>query len=456
MARSDSETELAVDDVLGIEKQLEGFLKPYLGLLTRREQQAHAAMYVNGRLRQLPRRTTEPIATERGKKRRSLQHFVGAGKWDDEAIRSKMCRQVATEMGSADGVLILDGSGFQKSGPESVGTQRQWCGRLGKEEQCQVGEFLVYASDGSVALVDCELYLPKSWANDKKRRAKCHVPKDVTFKTGWQLAAQMVFDRGRLLPHRWVVGDENYGRPTEFRDLLFEKAEQYVLEVPCEAKVRLARGGDWTRADAWADSLPPRAWESFTTRDGEKGPIHVRAAKARVYTPRTSGKSVERPEVLVVVRNDRDSKTWTYLASDTQTGLKELVRVGACRHGIEQALNMGKGDVGLDEYELRSWVGWHHHMTLSMLSLWFLVCEHRRIKKILLQSPSLRSVVRSLSQPSSPAPHKKSPRSSPRSSAATTRPAAATGNDDGDARRRGYKHARPSSENADDELAQSN
>ena len=460
MARSDSETELAVDVVEGIEERLEKFLKPFLRLLQRREQREHAAIYVNGRLRELPRRTTEPIATERGKKRRPLQHFVGAGKWDDGALRSKMCRQLAAEMGSADGVLILDGSGFHKGGPESVGTQRQWCGRLGKEEQCQVGEFLVYASRGSVALADCELYLPKTWANDRERRARCHVPKDVAFKTGWLLAAQMVFERGRLLPHRWVVGDETYGRPTELRDLFFEKDEQYVLEVHCDAKVRLARGGDWMQANAWADALPQRAWQRFTTRDGEKGPIEVRAVKTRVYTPRAPGKGGERPEVLVVVRNDRDSKTWTYLASDTRSNLKELVRVGACRHGIEQTLNMGKGDVGLDEYELRSWVGWHHHMTLSMLSLWFLVCEHRRIKKTLQQSPLLRSVMRSLSQPPSYGTRAKSPRSSARSSAATTRPAAITGNADDDAHRRAYRRVRPSRDVAGDlphgELAQFN
>jgi hypothetical protein len=148
------------------------------------------------------------------------------------------------------------------------------------------------------------------------------------------------------------------------------------------------------------------------------------------------------------------------LASDTRTNLKELVRVAACRHGIEQALNMGKGDVGLDEYELRSWVGWHHHMTLSMLSLWFLVCEHRRIKKILQQSPLLRSVVRSLSQPSSHQARNKSPRSSTRSSAGTTRPAATTGKADDDDLLQGYKHGLPSPENADDlllgELAQFN
>jgi SRSO17 transposase len=447
MGRSRHETEVPVDDLAGMQERLDGFLTPYLKLFARAEQREHAAIYINGRLRQLPRRTLEPIATEHGKKRRPLQHFVGAGKWDDEVIRAKLCRRVATEMGNAEGVLILDGSGFQKTGPDSVGTQRQWCGRLGKEEQCQVGEFLVYASSGSVALVDCELYLPKSWANDRFRRARCHVPKQITFKTGWQLAAQMVFNRGKLLPHSWIVGDENYGRPTEMRDLLHHHDERYMLEVPCNAKVRLARGGDWMRADVWAASLPSRAWERFTVRDGEKGPIEVQAVKARVYTSRDDKKK-ERPELLVMVRNARDSKTWTYLASDTKTTVRELARVGSCRHGIEQALNVAKGDVGLAEYEVRSWVGWHHHMTLSMLSFWFLACEHRRLKKILQRSPLLRSVVRSLSQPPGRGARRRLLSSSARSSAATTRHAAATGDGDEDDRHPGYAHGHPSNETA--------
>jgi SRSO17 transposase len=459
MARPRSETELAVEDVEGIEERLAAFLKPYLKLLTRTEQCAHAEVYVNGRLRQLPRRTSEPIASERGKKRRPLQHFVGAGKWDDAAIRRKMCREVAAEMGSADGVLILDGSGFQKTGPASVGTQRQWCGRLGKEEQCQVGEFLAYASRGSVALVGAELYLPKSWATNKALRDKCHVPTGVTFKTGWRLAADLAIASGKLLPHRWIVGDENYGRPTELRDLLHQQEERYLLEVHCDAKVRLARGGAWTRADEWVSTVPRTAWRRFTVSDGEKGPIQVRAIKVRVYAPRPRGKA-ERPEVLVVVRNDRENRTWTYLASDTRTKLKELVRVGSCRHGIEQALCLGKGEVGLDEYEVRSWVGWHHHMTLSMLSMWFLVSEQRRIKKILRRSPVLRSVVHSLSLPPSRVPRRRSPRSSPRSSTAMKRPGAVTGSDGGGGHRQGGtlgRHTRGiASEPLRDELAQFN
>jgi SRSO17 transposase len=290
-----------------------------------------------------------------------------------------MCRRIGAELGSPNGVLILDGSGFPKTGPHSVGTQRQWCGRLGKEEQCQVGEFLVYAAHGSVTLADCELYLPKDWAEDLPRRKACYVPKEVEFQTGWELAAKMVLGRGQMLPHRWVVGDENYGRPTEFRDLLHQKGERYLLEVPKTAKVWLPRGGGWMRAVDWTDRLPKRAWKKFTVRDGEKGPLTVRAAKARVYTKRQKGP--ERPEILLVVHNDRESKSWTYLASDTRAPLREMVRVGSCRHGIEHALNLAKGDVGLDEYEMRSWIGWHHHMTLSMLALWFLVLEQRWLKK---------------------------------------------------------------------------
>ena len=250
----------------------------------------------------------------------------------------------------------------------------------------------------------------------------------------------MVFGRGQLLPHRWVVGDESYGKPTELRDLLDEKHERYLLEVVNDAKVRLARGGGWTRACDWAAALPKSAWSRFTVRDGEKGPISVRAVKARVYTSRAPGTD-ERPEVLLVVHNDRDSKSWTYLASDTRASLGEMVRVGSCRHGVEQALNMGKGDVGLDEYEVRSWVGWRHHMTLSMMALWFLVTEHRTLKKRPPPSPSPRSAESShSSSPSRVAPKRSLPQF-PISFAVTTRRDGVTGPNGVCDRRRGSRRA---------------
>ena len=350
------ERELEAEDIADIKKRLVEFLEPFTDSFARHEQAVHAAVYLQGRLRKLTRRTIEPIAIDNQLKRRPLQHFVGAGRWEDDGLRKEMVRQIGVDMGRANGVFILDGSGFHKAGPESVGTQRQWCGRLGKEEQCQVGEFLAYAAGGNVTLLDCELYLPRSWIDDEEKRDKCHIPESVTFQAGWELAASMVFRHREQVPHRWVIGDENYGRPTELRDLFAREDEQYILEVPAEAKVKLVRGGEWTTAREWADELPRSAWQSFKVRDGEKGPIEIRAVKTRVRTPRTKGIK-ERTEVLVVTRNDRDSRSWTYLASDTKAPLRELVRVGSCRHGIEQALEMAKRDVGLDEYEVRSWVG---------------------------------------------------------------------------------------------------
>lgn len=185
-----------------------------------------------------------------------------------------------------------------------------------------------------------------------------------------------------------------------------------MLEVMHDAKVRLARGGDWTTAAAWAGTVPKSKWRRFTLRDGEKGPISVRAAKVRVYTPRKK-KSEERPEVLLVVHNDRDSKTWTYFAEDTSASLRELARVAACRHGVEQAFTMAKGDVGLDEYEVRSWVGWHHHMTLSMMALWFLVSEQRALKKTSRPSLSRKCDESSPSSSASSATTTRSPSPSP-------------------------------------------
>lgn len=441
MAKTKVEQELTAEDVSDIKKRLDVFVKPYREMFARQEQAMHAAVYIGGRTQRLTRRTIEPIAVEGDLKRRPLQHFVGAGKWEDEQVRAEMVRRIATEMGKPNGVLILDGSGFAKAGPESVGTQRQWCGRLGKEEQCQVGEFLAYAASGSVTLIDCELYLPKSWAADEVRRDKCHVPEDVQFQTGWQLAAKMVEKRGQVVPHRWIVGDENYGRPTELRDLFHQREEPYILEVPINAKIRLVRGGAWTHADDWAAGLAPRDWESFTVRDGEKGPITVRAVKVRVFTPRSKDQGPERPEWLLVVRNDRASKSWTYLATDGRSSLKEMVRVGSCRHGIEQSLEMAKGDVGLDEYEVRSWVGWYHHMTLSMMALWFLVLEQRWLKKRGWSLPSRRFAEFWPTSSGTQGPPPSSPRGRKPKRTATSTPGAATGRVDGCGHRRASKLA---------------
>ena len=376
---SEKPPEVLPSNIEPLLEELGEFLKPYDALLGRVELHGHARMYVAGRLRQMDRRTLEPIATANGVHRRPLQMFVGAGKWSDEVIRKRMCTQVAETLGTPDGVLIMDGSGFQKWGKESVGVQRQWCGRLGKEENCQVGEFLAYASPKGRTLVDAHLYLPQFWADDRARRQKTHVPATVVFRKGWELALDMVELRGPSLPHGWVLGDDAYGRVVELRKGLERAGERYLLDVPSNTRVALhTRDGASWRVDALAASVPASAWTRVRTRDGEKGPVEVRAWKLRVTTG--EGNDARR-ETFLVVRNPSNSKVWYYLSNAKGLAAAKMAKAAACRHYVEEALKLAKGEVGLAEYEVRSWVGWHHHMTLSILALLFLATRNERLQK---------------------------------------------------------------------------
>jgi len=395
--RNAAEWEVEEGAVEGMLERFTAFMASFGDLFVRREQNEHARTYVGGRLRPLTRRTIEPIATAKGEQRRPLQKFVGAAAWDDEAVMQEQRRQVARELGSRDGVLIVDGSGFQKKGTKSVGVKRQYLGRLGKQENCQVGEFLTYAAKGSHVLVDRRLYLPKEWAEDRDRRAECYVPEDVAFKTGPELAVEMVLTHGRELSHRWVVGDDTYGRGKETRDALKKAKEQYLLEVPENTRVEIVgrdgkRTGSVLSASAWAAKQAPKRWRKYRIRDGEKGPIQALAIRTRVYIPRDAPKKGRIETLCVVKRLGENAKTWYYLSGTTEgESLGEMVRAASCRHAVEESIELGKGDAGLAEYEVRSWIGWHHHMTLCILALWFLVLEHRRGKKTPRLSPSLRS-----------------------------------------------------------------
>jgi len=361
-------------------ERLDEFLQPYYPHFGRIETHGHARMYVEGRLQRLDRRTLEPIATEHGVHRRPLQKFVGAGKWEDDPIVEQLSEQVADEIGTADGVLILDASGFQKWGTKSVGVKRQYCGRLGKIENCQVGEFLGYASPKGHTLVDHRLYLPQDWAEDPERRAEAHVPEEVRFRKGWELAYEMVRTRAPVLPHKWILGDDAYGRVTELRDLLNSDGEHYLLEVPHNTVVRKNGTGKPRSVSSLAASIPKRGWTSVRTRDGEKGPIDVRATKLRVVAG-AKAKEDRRRETLLIVRRPSTGEVWYYLSNRKGVSVAKMTKAAACRHYIEQSLQTAKGDAGLAEYEVRSWIGWRHHMTLSLLAMFFVVREQARLKK---------------------------------------------------------------------------
>src|SRR3954454_19091390 len=384
---------LTPDAVRGCKDRLTVFLERYLPRFRRAEQRHNASLVIRGLLSGLQRKTCEPIAVEAGVHRKPIQFLVGAGRWDDESVMAELRGHVAEELGDDQAVLILDASTFPKSGADSCGVGRQWCGRLGKQENCQRGIFLAYAAAAGYAPLDRRLYLPEDWADDPARREKCHVPGDVEFRQGWRIAAELIERSGPGLPHGWVTGDDEFGRPAQFRAWLRRQGERYVLDVPGDTVVRdlecirperrAGRGArpqvPFARVDAWAARQPEGRRTRLTVRGGEEGPLRVDAMAVRVRTKQ--GRRLGPEERLVVIRTVEAKPRVHYALSNAgpEVTPEELVRVRFTRHRIEEVFGAAKGEVGLGQYEVRSWVGWHHHMTLSLLALWFLVLERLRV-----------------------------------------------------------------------------
>jgi SRSO17 transposase len=378
--------------------RLERFVEPFAAFLATPQQRAHLREYVAGLVSDVERKNAESIAYLHDQDRQPLQIFIGQIPWDHQPLLTELARQVGTEIGEPDGVLVFDPSGFPKKGSASVGVLRQWCGRLGKVENCQVGIYLGYASRIEHALVDVRLYLPKEWATDKKRRKKCGVPKEVRFQTRHELALEMLQINGPLLPHAWIAGDDEMGRSSWFRQELRALNERYLLAVPSNTLIRDCEaepppyGGrgsppkvPFQRADRWCAAVPEEAWQTIEVRPGDKGPLMMQIVKRRVLA-KTERRRVGPEETLVVTREqqaDGSVKHDYYLSSaPSETASAEFARVAKAEHRIEDCLKRAKSEAGLAEYQVRTWEGWHHHQTLSLLATWFLTQETRRGKKM--------------------------------------------------------------------------
>jgi SRSO17 transposase len=380
----------------GVLPRLEAFLEPFTAALHIPEQQANAQHYVQGLLSDLKSKDVESIAYLHDRERQGLQKFIGQADWDHQLLLTELVRQVGTELGEPDAILVFDPSAFPKKGTESVGVQRQWCGRLGKIDNCQVGLYLGYVSRHEHALVDARLYLPKEWARRKKRRQKAGVPEAIRFCTRHELFLEMLDERGQALPHAWVSGDDELGRSSWFRQQLRARGETYLLAVPSNTSVRDLVAPDppygghgrrplvpFTRVDRWCAALPEAAWTTVEVRDGEQGPIVVQVV-ATLVQARTEGRVADVVERLVVFRERQADGSWKhdYLLSNAVVGtpLTEFARVFKAQHRIEECLKRAKGEAGLADYQVRTWKGWHHHQTLCLLATWFLTQETRRGK----------------------------------------------------------------------------
>lgn len=380
----------------GVLPRLQTFLQPFLDALQTPQQQNNVHHYVQGLLSDLGSKDVESIAYLHDRERQGLQKFIGQADWDHQPLLTELARQVGTELGQDDAVLVFDPSAFPKQGKESVGVQRQWCNRLGKIDNCQVGIYLGYVSRSEHALVDVRLYLPKEWARRKRRRQKAGVPAEVRFRTRHELALEMLDERGPLLPHAWISGDDELGRCSWFREQLRARNERYLLAVPSNTSVRDLtatappsagkgrRRVPFTSVQAWCAALPESFWETVEVRDGEKGPLVVQVAWTLVQA-RTEGRVSDVPEVLVVFRERQGDSSCKhdYLLSNAPltTEVSEFARVFKAQHRIEECLKRAKGEAGLGDYQVRTWSGWHHHQTLALLATWFLTQETRRGKK---------------------------------------------------------------------------
>ena len=385
-----ADAELSTDDVAGCRQRLEDFLQRYLPRFYRVEQHELALVVLQGKLSSLQRKTSEPIAIQAGRPRKPVQHFVGAGRWDDEAVMAELRRHIAQEAAEADAVLVLDGSGFPKSGTDSCGVARQWCGRLGKIDNCQVGVFLSYVTAQGYAPLDRQLYLPRAWAEDPQRRQATHVPEEVTFQESWRIGLKLLERCSADVPFGWVAGDDEFGRASAFRAELRARRLHYVLDVPANTSVRDLdeapalgrRRPPWRRVDEWASAQPAGRWRRVVVGDGAKGPKVVRVLEGWVQTRDEDGGPGPRERLVVIRSVAAEPQVWYTLSNaSAAVPVRVVVVAQGRRHGVEEVLAAAKGEVGLGQYEVRSWVGWHHHMTLSLLALWFVILEQRRLGK---------------------------------------------------------------------------
>lgn len=377
----------------GALERLEEFAQPFLSWLRRCEQREYARSYLAGLVSNVESKNIESIAYLHDQERHRLQAFIGESQWEHQPLLDELAIQVADAIGEPDGVLVFDPSGFHKSGAHSVGVQRQWCGRLGKIDNCQVAVYLGYVSRVEQALVNVRLYLPEEWATDQRRRKKCGVPTKVRFRTRHELALEMLDEQGHLLPHGWIAGDDEMGRSTGFRRQLAARNECYLLAVPSNTTIRDLCGAvsegkrvrPFEQVRVWAAALPEEAWTRVDVRDAHHGPLIAELVTTRVVA-KTDRKRIGPEEALVVMRVKEASGTWKYdyylsnAAADTPT--EEFARVAKAEHRIEECIQRGKSEAGLADYEVRSWAGWHHHQTMSLIATWFLVQEARRGKKI--------------------------------------------------------------------------
>jgi SRSO17 transposase len=402
--------DLVPSDVEGFLEELWEFQSVFHDCFARSEPRAYFFDYMVGQFSKLERKAIEPIALQvEGGTIRGMQRFISDVRWDEEQMRWNYHQLVANEMGDPEGVLMFDESGFVKKGTDSVGVGRQYCGTLGKVENCQVGVFAGYASRHGYALVDKRLFLPEAWFSDTyaARRITCHVPAELTFQSKPQLAAAMLQGMARegLLPFKYVVADCLYGNSPAFLDAVDAcVGVTTFVAIPSETRCWLQRPrtedktytykGDVRSkrvviaphnppdpVAALAASLPASRWYWRKVSEGTKGPIAYAFARQRVTLCKEG--LPDRTVWLVIKRTVGATPVYSYYISNApaSTPWRTFVWLSGVRWAIEQCFEEGKTELGMDHYEVRKYPAWHHHILTTMLAHFFLWHLKLRLKK---------------------------------------------------------------------------
>ena len=335
------------------------------GRFGRVEPRRQARAYLTGLLAPVERKNGWQLAEAAGDTTPDrMQRLLNMARWDPDHVRDDLRAYVVEHLGHRDGVLIVDETGFVKKGEKTVGVQRQYSGTAGRVENCQLGVFLAYASPTGRALIDRELYLPKSWIADRDRCAQAGVPEHVQFATKPSQAAVMLaraLDAG--VPAGWVSADEAYGQDSKFRTFLDQRRVGYVVAVPRSQSIGLGVGT--ARADTLAGQAPAAAWKRLSAGDGSKGPRLYDWAMASL-----PGHHEGRGRWVLIRRSiaDPDQMAFYLCAGPADTSIDILVRVAGARWAIEECFQQAKTETGLDHYQVRRYQPWYRHITLAMLA----------------------------------------------------------------------------------------
>ena len=368
----------------------------FAGAFGRKQWREHSRHYLQGLLVQSQkRRNAENLSEMVPVSARSMQRFLTEARWDDDAVIARLQEYLGPKLEHPLAVWVFDGSDFPKQGVKSVGVARQYCGALGKIANCQAGVFLAHVGPRGRALVDKRLYLPKAWSSDACRCAAAGVPEDRrSYRSKTDLALEML-EQARTqgcLSAGWAAGDDAFRMSPAFRDGLAAQGMQYVLDVRPDMTVwllepvwskpayqgfgrphqpKLRSGQRLTMAER-SLALPEEAWREITVAEGSQGPRTYRFGAQRVWETRD-----RKPGGVAwaIYRQNLDGSEPRYYLSNapSDTPLETLAHVGGSRWRIETEFETEKSDIGLDEYETRTWAGWHHHVTMCLLGGAFLL-----------------------------------------------------------------------------------